>query len=293
MLPVRKPSTRFSTESSSRRHLRARICARRVMGVLTTTILLAAGCMDDAPAGDPPLDATLSPSMPEASVSTGVSSDAASSLDAAIDASSAARSDANLSAAPDAGSDTGTVALADGSTRDAAPAGDAGSTGDAGDAGASGMLSLTSSVVKNGEMLPAKYRCMSGGGTGPSLPLSWTGAPPNTQSFALLMRDRTFMNYQHWTLYDIPAATTSLPEGVPAGAMTMPTGAKQASNSRGLTGPGYFGPCGMSGVNTYELTLYALSVAMLPNPGTTGTSVEAALATHVLAMSSLSVRSGP
>jgi Raf kinase inhibitor-like YbhB/YbcL family protein len=257
------------------------------MGVLALVASLSAACADDAPAREPSLDASMSASLPEAAV-MGASGDAAATADAAssVDARAGAPSDASVNVVPDAGRDTG--ASPDASTHDASAA------ADAGDASApSGTFSLTSSVVRNNELLPAKYRCSSGGGTGPSFPLAWSGAPARTQSFALLMHDRTFMNYQHWTLYDVPATETSLPEGVPAGATTMPAGAKQAANSRGLTGPGYFGPCGMSGMNTYELTLYALDVATLPNPGTTGTSVEMALMGHVLGMTSLSVKSGP
>ena len=200
----------------------------------------------------------------------------------------------------DAGSGGGEAGSGGG---EAGSSGRAGSGGHAGnhEAGGSGEANggpfkLTSSAVEDGQMLPAKYRCDGaiGGPTGPNPPLAWSGAPQETKSFAVLLRDRTFMDYQHWTLYDIPSSVTSLPEGVPTGVSpAMPDGAKQANNSPGLTGPGYYGPCGQSGMNHYEFVLYALDVDMLPMPGMTGASVEAVLEMHDLAKASLNVMSGP
>jgi Raf kinase inhibitor-like YbhB/YbcL family protein len=174
--------------------------------------------------------------------------------------------------------------------------GTAAATGGGGAAGGGGdTFTLTSSSVMAGGMLPATYRCQGsvGGPTGPSPALSWSGAPAGTMSFAVLLRDRTYMNYQHWTIYDIPASVMSLPEMVPTGASPAePAGAKQANNSPGLTGPGYYGPCGATGVNMYEFMVYALDVDTLPMPGTTGDSVQAAVEMHDLAKASLLVMSG-
>jgi Raf kinase inhibitor-like YbhB/YbcL family protein len=168
------------------------------------------------------------------------------------------------------------------------------SAGTGGAAGGGGTFTLTSTAVMAGGMLPAKHRCAGsvGGPPGASPPLSWTGAPAGTLSFAVLLRDRTYMDYEHWTIYDIPASTTSLPEMVPVGATpAAPAGAKQAPNALGLTGPGYYGPCG--GMNMYEFTVYALDVATLPMPGMTGDSVQAAVEMHDLGKASLLVMSAP
>lgn len=171
--------------------------------------------------------------------------------------------------------------------------GDSGVSGSGGDAGTA--FALSSTAVEEGGMLPAKHRCMSlGGPTGPSPALRWSGAPMGTQSFAILFRDRTYMDYEHWTIYDIPASVISLSEGVPAGAEpATPAGAKQAENAAFLVGPGYYGPCGSQGTNTYELTLYALDIATLPDPGDTGDSVQARLEEHDLATTTLTVLSEP
>ena len=209
--------------------------------------------------------------------------------------STAGKSGAGRGAAGSSGSKAG---AGGGGLAGTGKAGSGGAAGvaDVDDAGTgSGDFAVTSSAVEDGQLLPLKHRCDNavGGPTGPNPPLVWSGAPADTKSFAVILRDRTFSNYQHWTIYDIPADTTGLPEGVATGAaLDEPEGAKQASNSPGLTGPGYYGPCGPADPHTYEFKVYALDVATLDTPGTTGASVEAQLEMHDLATASLSVTSG-
>jgi Raf kinase inhibitor-like YbhB/YbcL family protein len=167
--------------------------------------------------------------------------------------------------------------------------------------GASGMgggeFTLTSTAATNNMMLPSEHRCVSlGGDTGPSPQLSWTGAPAGTMSFAVTLTDRTFNDYAHWTIWDIPASVTMLAEGVPEGAMpAMPSGAKQGPNSLGLSGPGYSGPCGSSGTNMYEFTVHALDVATLAGVTTSSTTaqIRTAIDDAAIDTASLTVTSGP
>ena len=90
-----------------------------------------------------------------------------------------------------------------------------------------------------------------------SPPLSWSGAPDDVVSYVLVVRDLDAVtsaagdDMLHWLVWNIPGATTSLPEGVPSGnAPPSPPrgggGAPQAP-AGGLrqisaTGPGYRGP---------------------------------------------------
>ena len=86
--------------------------------------------------------------------------------------------------------------------------------------------------------------------------MSWPEGPVGTLSYAVILHDLTATN-AHWALWDIPAGTLELPEGLPTGAtVTTPFTAKQA----GIQG-GYFGSgaCG----NVYEFKLYALDTATL------------------------------
>jgi len=90
--------------------------------------------------------------------------------------------------------------------------------------------------------------------------LHWTGVPPGTQSFALVLFDVTF-GQAHWALWNIPADTSLLAADVPKDTATPPTpvGSRQANaNFATAGGDGYFGPhvpC-----NMFEFELYALSV---------------------------------
>jgi Raf kinase inhibitor-like YbhB/YbcL family protein len=216
--------------------------------------------------------------------------------------STAGKSAAGRGASGASGSKAGTGASAGGASGASGASGKGGAGGKAGAAGSTDVddagtsdFTLTSGAVDDGQMLPVKYRCEDavGGPTGPNPPLAWSGAPSDTKSFAVILRDRSFNNYQHWTIYDIPQDTTSLPEGVATGAAPdAPEGAKQAGNSPGLTGPGYYGPCGPADPHMYEFKVYALDVATLDMAGTTGASVETQLELHDLATASLTVTSG-
>jgi len=101
--------------------------------------------------------------------------------------------------------------------------------------------------------------------------MSISGAPEGTLSFAILLVDLT-NGFTHWALWDIPAATTTLPADLPAGSpLTSPAGAKQS----GITGADYFGSgaCG----NVYEHRLFALNVETLPGNLTARDDVRDAL----------------
>ncbi len=91
--------------------------------------------------------------------------------------------------------------------------------------------------------------------------LHWTGAPPGTKSFAVVLFDATF-GQAHWAIWNIPADATSLAANVPQDTATpaTPPGSHQANaNFATTSADGYFGPhipC-----NVFELQLYALSVS--------------------------------
>ena len=90
--------------------------------------------------------------------------------------------------------------------------------------------------------------------------LRWSGAPPGTQSFAVVLLDATY-GQAHWVLWNIPPNVTMLAANVPkdTAMLTVPAGARQANAIFATTaGDGYFGPhvpC-----NVFQFELYALSV---------------------------------
>ncbi len=144
-------------------------------------------------------------------------------------------------------------------------------------------MNLSSSSFQ-GSNIPAKFTC---GGAGVSPQLAWDAAPAGTASFALLVLDpdapgRTFV---HWVLYDLPAATRALPEGVPAQG-ELPDGSRQGRNDFGSLG--YGGPCPPGHTpHHYHFTLYALDAKLNLPVGATRAQVEAAMKGHVLASGEL------
>jgi len=145
-------------------------------------------------------------------------------------------------------------------------------------------LTLLSPEVTNGGALPIDY---TGDGTSSTLPLQWSGAPPATKSFALIMHhlDPEGKTKTYWTLYNLPADVTSLPKNV-KGVGTL--GRNSINNQVGYAPPHSKGP----GAKTYVLTLYALSAPPkldLPPAQVTGEILAAAIKNLTLATSDLSV----
>ena len=106
-----------------------------------------------------------------------------------------------------------------------------------------------------------------GGNVSPAL--EWSGAPAGTKSFAITMYDPdapTGSGWWHWVVYNIPAATGSLPAGAgDAKKGLMPKGAVQGRTDYGSVG--YGGPCPPPGKpHHYNFRLYALKVPKLEVP---------------------------
>ncbi|MFM8468709.1 MAG: YHYH protein [Limisphaerales bacterium] len=116
----------------------------------------------------------------------------------------------------------------------------------------SGNLVLSSAVVKEGGALPTEF---TGDGAGISPPLEWRGAPTGTQSFAIVMDHLAPGNEMkcYWTLWNIPATTTSLPKN----ARDIGTLGAGFKGTPGYEPPHSQGP----GEKRYTIHLYALSAA--------------------------------
>ena len=120
-------------------------------------------------------------------------------------------------------------------------------------------MQITSSAFPDGGKIPLPYVMPGAGGQNISVPLSWSGVPAGTQSFALAMVDPhpVANNWVHWLVIDLPKDSTSIPEG--ASGHKMPQGAQELKNSFGETGYGGPQPPRGSGDHPYVFTLYALS----------------------------------
>ena len=139
----------------------------------------------------------------------------------------------------------------------------------AGNVAFAGDLSLTSSQFNDGDYLTSKEEFAGFGCEGQNLSpsLSWSGAPAGTKSFALTVYDPdapTGSGWWHWIVVDLPATTTSLPEGAGAAdGSKLPQGALQVRTDFGA--PGYGGPCPPAGdhPHRYLFTIYALDLDKL------------------------------
>jgi Raf kinase inhibitor-like YbhB/YbcL family protein len=117
---------------------------------------------------------------------------------------------------------------------------------------------LFSSAFAEGASIPELHSCQ---GADISPALEWTGEPPETRSYALIVDDPDAPGgvWTHWLLYDIPPRTHNLAQG---------------SREVGLAGAndfgkrGYGGPCPPKGhgPHRYFFKLYALDVHTLGLP---------------------------
>jgi Raf kinase inhibitor-like YbhB/YbcL family protein len=144
--------------------------------------------------------------------------------------------------------------------------GGAGTGGRAPGSGGQAAFALKSSAFSDMGFMSAEYGC---GATAVSPPLSWTPGPAGTLSYAVVMvgpDEAGAASAYHWVIWDIPATTTDLTEGV--AQLTMPpepAGSRQLSPAvDGSTWPGYSGPCPLLPDTPYTFSVYALKVATLP-----------------------------
>lgn len=141
-------------------------------------------------------------------------------------------------------------------------------------------FALSTTAFAQGTAIPAVHAC----NVHMSPPLAWTPGPAGTQSYAVVMIDKTRVgtgDEVHWVLFDVPAATLAVPQDLPRNAtLAAPAGAKQVTSFDGL--PGYFGPCPPvgDGAHVYEWRVYARSEAALGTL-TTATGKQAAAAAVV------------
>ena len=135
------------------------------------------------------------------------------------------------------------------------------------------MFTLESPAFANGGTMPDKYA--EGGYVSP--PLNWKNIPAGTKSFAIDMIDPDVPEqfnfprvFAHWMVYNIPAATTSLPEGASPGK-NMPSGAIEM-NTDFVTfqipgfSTGYGPPWPPDASHRYVFNIYALKAESLDIP---------------------------
>ena len=143
-------------------------------------------------------------------------------------------------------------------------------------------LAIRSSAFSSMGEIPAVHTC-DGKDTAP--PLTWSGAPKGTRSFVLIVDDPDAPDpaapkrtYVHWVLYDIPATTTGLDDGVTS--VTLPVGTREGVNDWDRMG--YGGPCPPVGRHRYFFKLSALDTVLGDLGRARKADVEHAMQGHVL-----------
>jgi Raf kinase inhibitor-like YbhB/YbcL family protein len=140
-----------------------------------------------------------------------------------------------------------------------------------------GRLSVTSQAFEPNGAIPVDCSC---DGEDRSPPLAWSAAPEGTRALAVVVDDPDALGGEvtHWLAYEIPPATTTLPEAVDAAAL----GGEEGTNSFGR--PGYSGPCPpRHELHRYEFHVFALDAPLAVRAGATRDAVDTAMSQHVLA----------
>jgi Raf kinase inhibitor-like YbhB/YbcL family protein len=143
---------------------------------------------------------------------------------------------------------------------------------------------LATAVFSAGGAIPRKFTC---DGPDVSPKLAWSDPPGKTQSFALIMDDPDAPagTWVHWVIYDLPANTRELAEGV-AKQEQLSNGARQGRNDFGKIG--YGGPCPPPGKpHRYFFKLCALDAKLDLKAGATKADVERAMKGHILTQAEL------
>ncbi len=97
-------------------------------------------------------------------------------------------------------------------------------------------------------------------GDNKSLAISWSNAPKDTKSFAVIVHDPdapTGVGFFHWSVFNLPSTTTKLEQGA-----SGKTAGIEGYTDFGMSG--YGGPCPPPGApHRYIVTVYALKVPKL------------------------------
>ena len=134
-------------------------------------------------------------------------------------------------------------------------------------------MKLMSSAFTEGGAIPDKYSCK---GENVSPPFTIEGVPEKAQTLALIMDDpdAPVGTFDHWLVWNVPAATTEWPEH------SLPVGVVQGNNGRGEAS--YTGPCPPSGTHHYHFKLYALDAPLDLKAGAGKAELEQAMQGHTV-----------
>ncbi len=140
-------------------------------------------------------------------------------------------------------------------------------------------LALKSSAFEQGAEIPKKHTCDA---ADVSPALEWSGLPPRTVTFALVMDDPDAPNgtWVHWVMWNVPTSAHELREAIPK-RDPLEEGTRQGRNSFGKIG--YNGPCPPRGKpHRYFFRLYALDEKLDLAPGSSNVVLQQAIKDHII-----------
>ena len=150
-------------------------------------------------------------------------------------------------------------------------------------------FAVKTTAFSEGGVIPKKYTC---DGADLSPELTWADAPERTQSLALIADDpdAPVGTWTHWLIWNIPAKTTNLAQGIPKNE-NLDDGARQGKND--FKRIGYGGPCPPPGKpHRYFFKLHALDAMLDVKAGASRNELERAMKGHVLSQAELMSRYG-
>ena len=152
-------------------------------------------------------------------------------------------------------------------------------------------MELSSGAFKDGGKIPSRFTC-DGEDLSPPLKIKGVGAKAKSLALVVDDPDAPVGVFDHWLIWNIPADTSSIPEGVPREkSVGSISGARQGRN--GFGGIGYRGPCPPGGpAHRYRFKLYALDKMLDLGPGASKAELEKAMEGHVIEKADLTGRYG-
>jgi Raf kinase inhibitor-like YbhB/YbcL family protein len=137
------------------------------------------------------------------------------------------------------------------------------------------LLIISSSVFKEGEMIPAKYTC---DGTNINPPLAIAGIPEEAKSLAIIVDDPDAPagTWVHWVAWNIPVTHHLKEDHVPG---------LEGINDFG--DQHYGGPCPPSGTHRYFFKIYALDAILDLPVKTRKEQLERAMSEHIIGFGEL------
>jgi Raf kinase inhibitor-like YbhB/YbcL family protein len=144
---------------------------------------------------------------------------------------------------------------------------------------ASMAFALRSQAFQPGTTIPRQHTC---DGADQSPALTWSDAPAETKSLALIVEDPDAPSgtFTHWVLFNVPPEPAQIPPGV-SHQTILDNGARQGRND--FRRVGYGGPCPPRGpAHHYFFRLYALDAPLDVTPGATASEVRAAARGHTV-----------